>query len=389
MQHLVNLLLRNKDVTDDQARGRAGIIGGVLGIIVNALIFTMEIIVGTVVNSVTITADAFHNLTDVVSSVITIISFRVAGKPADKKHPFGHGRVEYLSALIVAMIIMIIGFEFVQTSFEKILHPSPVRFDWLPFILMLSAIPLKLILSRFNSALGRKIGSSTLEASSFDALSDVLVLSVASLSLIISNFTNANIDGYLGLVVALFIMYSGFSIARKELSPLLGEAPDPALVKQIIQGVMEAKYVSGVHDLIIHNYGPGKYMATIHAEVPCDMPIMDIHEEIDHIEQSLSEKLGILLVIHMDPLNNSDEVVKDAKQLVLEVIRDFPGAVSIHDVRVVGHGNYKKLIFDVVADDSIVSKQDVQRLHDEIATAIKQRNGQYDTVINIDRNYTV
>lgn len=388
MPSLYKRLLGGRSPDDAAVRGQMGIVGGVAGIIINALIFAMEITVGLLVGSVAVTADAFHNLTDVVSSAITIASFKFANKPADKEHPFGHGRVEYLSALFVAMVIMVIGFEFLKTSFERILHPTPVMFNLLSLLLMLAAIPLKLLLGAFNKGLGRLIHSSMLEATSFDALSDVLVLSVASLSIIASAFTKVHIDGVLGVLVAVFIMYSGFRIAHRELNPLLGEAPDKGLVKSIEDGVLEAQYVSGVHDLIIHNYGPSRFMATIHAEVPCDVPILSVHESIDRAEKELSKKLGIILVIHMDPLNNDDETVKNARALVMDVLAGFPQAVSIHDFRAVGDEHYMNLIFDVVAGPGVVTKRDEDELSSGIGAAVKSAEPHYNAVISVDRNYT-
>jgi cation diffusion facilitator family transporter len=388
LQKLIARLFRGWNTADADIREKIGIIGGAFGLVINALIFVMEICVGTAVNSVAITADAFHNLTDVVSSLITIFSFRISNKPADKEHPFGHGRMEYLSSLIVAMVIIVIGYEFIKASIGKILHPSDVIFNLVSLCLVLAAIPLKMLLSGFNKRLGNLINSSALKASSFDAFSDVLVLSVSSLSLILSAFTKVHIDGFLGVIVALFIMYSGFSIAKKELNPLLGEAPDPELVRSISEGVMKAEYVTGVHDLIIHNYGPGKFMATIHAEVPCEIPILSVHDSIDRVEKELSEQLGIILVVHMDPLNNNDEVVKKAKNITLQIIADFRQIKSIHDFRVVGDGRRKNLIFDVVVDTTVRSKSDEQKLKAEIGEKVSAANKHYFAVINVDRNYT-
>lgn len=387
LEQFFQKVLDGKKSSDAKVREKVGIISGIAGIVVNGLIFLIEIIVGGIVNSVAVTADAFHNLTDVISSVITIISFRLAGKPADKKHPFGHGRIEYLSALFVAMVIIVIGYEFIRTSIEKILHPTGVIFNLLSLILILISIVLKLSLSFFSKKLGNLINSSTIKATSFDALSDVFVLSVASLSLIVSAFSNIHIDGYLGVIVALFIMYSGFTIARGELSPLLGEAPDQKLVNNIVDGVLEADYVSGTHDLIIHNYGPNKYMATIHAEVPCNIPALKIHESIDKVEKELSERLGIILVIHMDPLNSDDETVKQAKKIILKVVKDFPQVLSMHDFRVVGDGSSKNVIFDVVVDSSVKTEKDELSLCEDIGAAVKRTAPEYNTVINVDRNY--
>jgi cation diffusion facilitator family transporter len=387
LQKLIARMFRGWDAADVETREKIGVIGGIVGIVINALIFVMEICVGTLVNSVAITADAFHNLTDVVSSLITIISFRLSNKPADKEHPFGHGRMEYLSSLIVAMVIIVIGYEFIKVSFEKILHPSAVVFNLVSLCLVIAAIPFKMLLSSFNKGLGNMINSSALKASSFDAFSDVLVLSVSSLSLILSAFTTLHVDGFLGVIVALFIMYSGFSIAKEELNPLLGEAPDPHLVTSISEGVMKAEYVTGVHDLIIHNYGPGKFMATIHAEVPCEVPILSVHDSIDHAEKELSERLGIILVIHMDPLNSDDEVVKKAKNITLKVIAEFPQVKSIHDFRVVGDGRNKNLIFDVVVDTTVKTKTDEKKLTAQLDEKISAANKHYCAVINVDRNY--
>lgn len=387
LEQLFSKVLDGKKNSDAKAREKVGIISGIAGIVVNGLIFLIEIIVGGIVNSVAVTADAFHNLTDVISSVITIISFRLAGKPADKEHPFGHGRIEYISALFIAMVIIVIGYEFIRTSIGKILHPSGVAFNLVSLLLILASIVLKLSLSFFSRKLGNLINSSTIKATSFDALSDVFVLSVASLSLIVSAFSKVHIDGYLGVVVALFIMHSGFTIARAELSPLLGEAPDKELVKNIIDGVLKADYVSGTHDLLIHNYGPTKYMATIHAEVPCNIPALKIHDSIDRIEKELSEKLGIILVIHMDPLNNDDVTVKQAKKVVSKVIKDFPQILSMHDFRVVGEGRSKNVIFDLVVDSSVKSKKDELLLCENIGEAVKRTAPEYNTVINVDRNY--
>ncbi len=387
LRQLLIKAFKGKNTADPKVREGVGIIGGAAGFCINLIIFIIEIIVGFASNSVAITADAFHNLTDVLSSGITVASFRFANKPADKEHPFGHGRMEYISALIVSMVVMVIGFEFIKSSIEKIIHPSSVIFSLVSLILVLAAIPLKLLLSAFNKNLGDLIGSSVLKATSFDAMCDVLILLVASVSLILSAFTKIQVDGYLGVIVALFIMYAGFTIARDVLSPLLGEAPDMELVKKINDGVLDADYVSGVHDLIIHNYGPGKFMATIHAEVPCDISILKIHDSIDRAEKYLSKKLGIILVIHMDPINNNNEVVKAAKKVVTEVMQEFPHVVSIHDFRVVGGDERKNLIFDVVVDSSIVTQKDEQSLKKQINEIVKLTNPHFNTIINIDRNY--
>lgn len=364
-------------------------IGGAAGIGVNTLIFVIELVIGLLTHSIAVLADAFHNLTDVASSLITVISFRVASRPADREHPFGHGRMEYISSLLVSMIIILIGFEFVQSAIEKITHPSVVHFNWISFVLVLLFIPLKLLLSLFYRHLSRLIQSTALHATAVDALSDVFVLAVASVSLLCARFTTLPVDGWLGLVVAAFILYSGFSIAKKALNPLLGEAPDPAVVHQIVQGVLNYPYITGVHDLVIHNYGPGKFMASIHAEVPADIPVMELHESIDRAERELSEKHNILLVIHMDPLNKNDETTKRVQNELMKAIQPITAIRSIHDFRIVGHGNHLNLVFDAVLDNSIPpTDAATARLVKQINERLHNEHPHYQAVVQFDWNYT-
>lgn len=384
------MLVTNKSdkLMSNAEREKLGMLAGTVGILINGLIFAIELFVGTISNSVAVTADAFHNLIDVVSSVIAILSFIFASKPADRKHPFGHGRIEYLSALAVAMIVVLIGLEFLKTSAVKVFHPTPVKFSVIALVLVLMAIPLKVLLSLFNGKISKRINSSTLAATSFDAMSDVLILLAASLSLVMAAFTNLHVDGIIGVLVAAFIIFSGVRMAGKELSTLLGEAPDPELVKKIKGGMMQTKYVSGVHDLIIHNYGPGKFMATIHAEVPSEVPSLQIHEAVDAAEQKLMKELGIILVVHVDPINSSDEVVKKAKDTVLRAIKQMNDIKSIHDLRVVGAGSRLNVIFDVVVDSNLIfSKNDENDLRERINIAVKSIEPRYNTVVNIDMDY--
>jgi cation diffusion facilitator family transporter len=373
---------------DEKVRVHYGIIGGIAGIAVNSAIFLVEVFVGLTTGSIAVTSDAFHNLTDTVSSVITIVSFKLASKPADRRHPFGHGRIEYLSALVVSMIIMIIGYEFLRTSVQKIMNPTAVRFSLLSLILILSAIPVKIGLSVFNRRLGKKINSSTLRATAVDALSDVLILSLSSVSLITAAFSDVHIDGWLGAVVAVFIMYSGFSIARQSLDPLMGEPPDPEIVRGLVSDMLKCDYVTGVHDLVMHNYGPGRFMASIHAEVPCDVPVMQLHESIDEAESRLSEKYNILLVIHMDPLNSNDEQVRETRRVLDGVLASFGEIESIHDFRVVGDSSKRNLIFDAVVDgDKIKTQRDEDDLRRRVGDALHMVEPRYNAVMNIDRSY--
>lgn len=369
-------------------RRKCGTIGGTVGICVNFLIFIMELSAGFATGSIAITADAFHNLTDVATSVITIVSFGFASKPADKKHPFGHGRVEYLSALLVALVVMVIGFEFIRTSVQKVLHPSAVSFELSMLVLILISIPLKILLSLFNRSLGKLIGSGMLRAVSVDALSDVFILLVASLSLILAPFTRLPLDGWLGIVVAVFIMYSGVSIARKSIDPLIGEQPDPRIVQEIKEGVLRYPNIIGVHDLVIHNYGPGRLMASVHAEVPAEVPVMELHETIDEAEKYINEQFGVFIVIHMDPINSRDEHVRAAREDLERALEKIPEVQSFHDFRIVGEGERKNLIFDVVVDsDRVVTAADESRLNARIIRALHEEHPLYQAVVEIDRSY--
>ena len=273
--------------------------------------FIIKLSVGLFSNSVSILADAFNNLSDAASSIITIIGFKMANKPADAEHPFGHGRIEYITAMIVSFMVMLVGLQFVKTSFQKIINPTLVTFELWPFILLLISIGFKFWLSKFNKSIGNKINSSTLKATATDAMGDVFTSTTVVISFLISKFTTLPIDGYIGIVVALAIVYSGFSLIKETLSPLLGEPPDPVLVSDITDMVMSYDNITGIHDLIVHNYGPGRIMASIHAEIPSNIDIMEIHHIIDTAEREISKKLNIYLVIHMDPICvDTDEIIE-------------------------------------------------------------------------------
>ena len=306
----------NYDINDNKVRIAYGNLGGAVGIIINTLLFLIKLFVGLFAGSIAIIADAFNNLSDAASSIITIIGFKMANKPADAEHPFGHGRIEYISALVVSFMVMLVGFQFVKTSFSKILNPEAVTFEIVPFILLLISIGFKIWLSKFNKDLGNKINSSALKAAGTDALGDVFTSTTVVISFFASNFTSLPIDGYIGVLVALVIIYSGFSLIKETISPLLGEAPDAELVQQINDMVLSYEHISGVHDLVIHNYGPGRIMASIHAEIPADINIMTIHNIIDSAEREISQKLGVYLVVHMDPVSvDTDEISSTRKYI--------------------------------------------------------------------------
>lgn len=378
---------QNKE--NDKVRESYGYLAAIVGISLNFLLFLIKLIVGIITRSIAVTADAFNNLSDTASSIITLLGFKLASIPADEEHPFGHGRIEYLSGLVVSVLVVLVGFEFAKTSFLKILHPSETIFELLPFVLLLLSIGVKVWLSRFNKYVGTFINSSALQASALDALTDVIISSSAVISLILSKWVTFPIDSFAGLFISLFILYTGFRLIKDTLNPILGEAPSPELVKNIISGVLDTEYISGVHDLIIHNYGPGRAMASIHAEVPADIPLVKIHEIVDKTERKISDKLKVYLVIHIDPINHNDKEVEDAKRDVLSIIGKYPNIRSIHDFRVVGEGEEKNLIFDVVVDFSEkLTQEKAKKLKANLARDIKSIHPNYNLVLTIDRQFT-
>lgn len=387
---LVNTFIKNnEDISNEKVRGKYIFLGGLVGILSNFLLFVIKLSVGLITSSIAIMADAFNNLSDAGSSIITIVGFKLSDKPADAEHPFGHGRIEYISALIVSFMVMLVGFQFVKSSLERIFNPIDIKFETIPFILLLISIFIKLWLSRFNKFVGNKIDSSALKAASADALGDVFTSSCVAISFLASKFTSFPIDGYLGTLVALFILYSGFSLTKETLNPLLGEAPDPELVQKIQDMVLSYDKITGVHDLIIHNYGPCRCMASIHAEVPCDISIMEIHEIIDRAEREISEKLKIYLVIHMDPIAMEDEEVKKDFNMVCDIIEKDERIKSIHDFRVVGQGEVKNLLFDIVIDSEKMFKTMTKHetLINDINKAVKEIHPKYNCIITIDNDY--
>lgn len=378
----------NENTRNPKVRNSYGTLGGVIGIIINSLLFLIKFSIGTLVGSIAVSADAFNNLSDAASSIITIIGFKMANKPADAEHPFGHGRIEYLSALIVAFMVMLVGIQFIKSSIERILNPQPIVFESIPFILLIVSIGFKIWLSTFNKFLGNKINSSALKAAATDALGDVFTSSTVAISFLIAKFTSFPIDGYIGILVALAILYAGFSLVKETLNPLLGEAPDPELVNSICEMVLSYENITGVHDLIVHNYGPGRVIASIHAEIPSDVDIMEIHNVIDKAEREVSKELDLHLVIHMDPICIITDEVQEAWDYVAKTLRKYPEIKSMHDFRVVGEGNIKNLIFDIVLSPSDKTSQTkIDIMVEEIKKSIKEEHPQYNCVITIDYDF--
>lgn len=387
-EFLISKFIKNSNNTKDNAvRNSYGFFGGIIGITVNIILFIIKFSVGIIVSSVAICADAFNNLSDAGSSFVTILGFKLASKPADKEHPFGHGRLEYLSALIVAFMVMLVGFQFIKTSFNKIISPVPVTFEFIPFILLLISIFLKIWLSRFNKYVGEKINSAALKAASIDALGDVFTTSCVAVSFLAAKFIPFPIDGYIGMAVALFIVYSGFNLIKDTIDPLLGEAPDPELVKSIQSMILSYDNILGTHDLVIHNYGPGKCMASIHAEIPSEISVVKIHEIIDKAEREISKELKIYLVIHIDPICHLEGETQDAYDEVQRIISQYDYIDSVHDFRVIGEGSIKNLVFDVLLNMSVKCPLKKKELADLISKQVQEKHPAYNCIITIDTNY--
>ncbi|SFB17990.1 cation diffusion facilitator family transporter [Clostridium frigidicarnis] len=386
---IIKTFIKDRDsISNEKTRTSYGIVAGVVGIIINALLFIIKLSLGLILGSIAVTADAFNNLSDAASSIITILGFKLANMPADEEHPFGHGRFEYISAMIVSFMVILVGLQFIKSSVGRILSPTPVTFEIISFILILVSILFKIWLSKFNGLIGKKINSAALKAASIDALGDVITSSCVALSLVSSNFTTLPIDGYAGVLVSLMILYSGFGLVKDTLNPLLGEAPDPELVENIKSSVLNYYHILGVHDLIIHNYGPGRIMASIHAEVPCNLSIITIHEVIDRAEKEVSKKLKLYLVIHMDPINVDDKEVLKTEHDLLKILNNHPLIKSMHDFRIVGEGEIKNLIFDVVVDSNKKRKiMSDEELKNDIKSKVKEKFPEYNCVITIDEDY--
>jgi cation diffusion facilitator family transporter len=386
---LINKFVRGySDIKSKKVRERYGYLGGIMGALINMALFGIKFTVGIAVNSIAVTAEAFNNLSDVASSLVTIFGFKLSGKPADKEHPFGHGRIEYISGLIVAFLVMMVGYEFVKSSFNRIKNPAPVSFSLIPFILLLISIVLKVWLGRFYKDIGNKINSSALRASGVEAISDVFSTSAVALALLASRFTSLPIDGYIGMVVSLVILYAGFNLIKDTLDPLLGAAPEKELVESIQEMLLEYEYINGVHDLLVHNYGPGRIIASIHAEIPSNIPIVKIHEIIDRAEKEISTDLDIYLAIHMDPINTDDKEILEAREELTETLKTLPIVKSFHDFRVVGEGGNKNLIFDIVIGaDHRLTKREELSLQKDINFKLKKLYPNYNAIITIDKDY--
>lgn len=367
-------------------RSQYGNLSGQVGLAVNFILFSIKLTLGIMTGAISIVADAIHNLADAGASIVTLLGFRLAAKPADPEHPFGHGRIEYLAGLCIAAAILLIGAELLKTSVDKILNPEELRADISTMVLLISSILLQFWLGRFNRYIGRAIGSAAIEAASADSLNDCIATTVVILSLAVNYFAGLNIDGAAGILVACFILHSGWGAAKDTIQPLLGQAPDPVLVKAIEDMVLDQDKICGIHDLIIHDYGPGRIFASLHAEIPADMDIMDAHEIMDGLEVTLQREFHIMVTVHMDPVVVDDPEIDALRELTEQVVRETDPQLSIHDFRMTTTcKGGRNLIFDVVVPQACAMDDKSIRttIRDKLAAVQKD----YHAVIRLDHFY--
>lgn len=381
---LVKIFIKDPDnVKDSKVRESYGVLSGAVGIFCNVCLFVLKFIAGIITGAVSISADAFNNLSDAGSSVITLAGFKMAGKPADTDHPYGHGRIEYMAGLGVSVAIIVMGVELFKQSVDRIINPEETVFSVLSVVILVGSICVKTWMAFFNYTLGKRIDSAAMKATATDSLSDCITTTVVLASVFVQYISGYNIDGYAGAVVALFVLYAGFGAAKDTIAPLLGKAPEQKLVSQIEDAVLEGGGVLGIHDMVIHDYGPGRVFASLHAEVPYDMDMLTAHDIIDHAESRIKKRLGIDISIHMDPVIYDDEKLKQIKQEIYKVVSDIDDRITMHDFRLVDGPGVKKVIFDcVVPFDMPISDNEVKK---RIADEVLQLEGNYEAVINIDK----
>lgn len=382
---LLKLFIKDYENTKDRnIREKYGVLGGILGIICNLVLFVLKLVIGSIMGSMAITSDAFNNLSDTGSSVVSILGAKISNKQPDKDHPFGHGRFEYISSLVVSFIIMLVGFNLLTDSVDKILHPTEISFNPVAVIILVLSMSVKIWMFSFNRYLGKKIDSGVLMATSKDSINDVISTGAVIVATLIGHFTGINvIDGIVSLVVSGIIMYAGFGIAKEVVGTLLGTAPDPELVKSLSDLICGHDEIIGIHDLIVHDYGPGRIIASVHAEVPDNGDIIHVHELIDDIEQDAMRDFGVILVIHMDPVCTNCEATEFLRQKTATIVSGINSEYTIHDFRITDGEHHKNLIFDVVVPAGTEEKEKEQ-IRKDIARAVAEYDSGLRCVITVD-----
>lgn len=383
---LIRTFIKDYQNTGDPAvRERYGKLAGVVGIISNVFLCAIKIVSGLLFHSIAILADGINNLSDASSSIITLVGFRLAAKPSDDDHPYGHARIEYITGLIVSLLIIMLGIQLLGTSVGKIRNPDPLEFNLISVAVLAVAILVKIWQALFNIKIGAEINSATLKATGMDSRNDVISTSMVLAGILIGKATGVQLDGWLGAIVALFIVYSGIQLIRETSSPLLGQAPDPDLVDAIYSEIMSHDGVLGLHDLVVHDYGPGRIFASVHVEVNAKGNIVESHDMIDNIERDIAKNLHIELVVHMDPLDVDDPLTSELKEKIQRILTEIDPVITMHDLRVVAGYTHQNIIFDVVIPQEFSMKE--SDLRDLIDRQIKRIDATYRTVITVDRSF--
>ncbi len=384
---LVKLFVKDhKNTEDSNVRTSYGVLVSTIGIIANILLFLAKLVIGIFIKSISVVGDAFNNLTDAGSSIISFIGVKIAARPADEEHPFGHGRAEYIASFIVSFLIIQVGFTIIKSSFSKIINPEPVLFNGITIMFLSLSVLVKIWLAYLNTKLGKRINSNVMKATAIDSLGDVVVTVTTILSIIVERLSGYYIDGWVGIIVGGFILVSGINVAKDTLMPLMGESVSKDVYKKITDKVESYDGIIGSHDLIVHNYGPSNTMATIHAEVPNDSDLEQIHEQIDLIERDVQEDLGIFILIHMDPIEVNDERILKKQDMVTEIVTRLEPESYIHDFRVVDGVKKINLIFDLVIPFSY-SKEDQYALVRNITKEVRKVDYRYDCIITIKNSF--
>lgn len=383
---LARLFIKNRtEYENPDVRHAYGVLCSTVGIALNLLLFVGKFAAGILSASIAITADAFNNLSDAGSSVITLAGFRLAKQKPDPQHPFGHGRFEYLSALFVSLLILLMGFELGKSSLEKIFNPTPVEFRWMTVIILSVSVAVKLYMALYNRAIGRKIRSEALLAVVTDSLGDAVATSVVLCAVLLAPMTDLNLDGYCGAAVAVMILIAGFRSAKQTVSPLLGQPPEPEFVQSVEETVLSHPQISGIHDLIVNDYGPGRKIISLHAEVPADANVWDAHDMIDNVERELATKLGCIAVIHMDPVVTEDEAAVALREAIRNEVREVHPGITIHDFRMVPGPTHTNVIFDAVLPyESSLSEEEAR---ERIVQTVSKYHENTNVIVEIDRSY--
>lgn len=376
----------SENITDGNVRTRYGTLAGILGIILNLILFAVKLFSGIAVNSIAVISDSFNNLSDMGSSLVAAIGMKMSNRRPDREHPFGHGRIEYISALIVSFIILLVGFELFKGSFGKILNPVRVKPSFIPLLILILSVLVKVWMFSYNRYIGKKINSSVIKATAQDSLNDCVATAVVIIVTVMGGKVDFPLDGLLGCIVSAMICWTGFSVAKDTIGILLGSPPDSVMVKEISEIILNQENIVGIHDLIVHDYGPGRIMASVHAEVPNDASVDAIHEVIDETEKYIEEKLGVHIVIHMDPISVNCERTNKIKETVKNIVKGINEAFDIHDFRMTDGECNINLIFDLEVPCEMGQKERDEALF-LIKSRLKEEDKKYTAVIMVDNKY--